>query len=253
MRPCLRSRRTSAEPRASRACTASLTRSPAIPARKCSYDAVESRASRRTRRFRSRYASRWKSRRAALRSTAANASDAADRRARSSANGPATRRRNQSLELYVEAREAGHLPPTTPPTSGTAITMPGTGQSARRSVRRRSGACPYGSESPFPDSGRAARKAGEYGKRTSPGRTAERAHVAARATDAGVPGATSPGPPPRIAFDVAARGSRSEEHTSELQSHSDLVCRLLLEKKKKTKPRPQHANNKNLPNNTHNE
>src|SRR5476649_1188003 len=33
-----------------------------------------------------------------------------------------------------------------------------------------------------------------------------------------------------------ARGSRhrSEEHTSELQSHSDLVCRLLLEKKKKT-------------------
>src|SRR5438034_7980270 len=29
--------------------------------------------------------------------------------------------------------------------------------------------------------------------------------------------------------------SRSEEHTSELQSHSDLVCRLLLEKKKKKK------------------
>src|SRR5260221_6561434 len=29
-------------------------------------------------------------------------------------------------------------------------------------------------------------------------------------------------------------GRRSEEHTSELQSHSDLVCRLLLEKKKKT-------------------
>src|SRR5260221_5020647 len=28
--------------------------------------------------------------------------------------------------------------------------------------------------------------------------------------------------------------SRSEEHTSELQSHSDLVCRLLLEKKKNT-------------------
>src|SRR5438034_3540833 len=28
---------------------------------------------------------------------------------------------------------------------------------------------------------------------------------------------------------------RSEEHTSELQSHSDLVCRLLLEKKKKSK------------------
>src|SRR5260221_6789750 len=28
---------------------------------------------------------------------------------------------------------------------------------------------------------------------------------------------------------------RSEEHTSELQSHSDLVCRLLLEKKKRMK------------------
>src|SRR5438132_13867314 len=33
----------------------------------------------------------------------------------------------------------------------------------------------------------------------------------------------------------AARGRRrrSEEHTSELQSHSELVCRLLLEKKKR--------------------
>src|SRR5260221_10512968 len=30
-------------------------------------------------------------------------------------------------------------------------------------------------------------------------------------------------------------GERSEEHTSELQSHSDLVCRLLLEKKKKNR------------------
>src|SRR5260221_10904117 len=32
---------------------------------------------------------------------------------------------------------------------------------------------------------------------------------------------------------IACRPWRSEEHTSELQSHSDLVCRLLLEKKKK--------------------
>src|SRR2546430_11273270 len=31
----------------------------------------------------------------------------------------------------------------------------------------------------------------------------------------------------------ADRASRSEEHTSELQSQSNLVCRLLLEKKKK--------------------
>src|SRR2546430_3051904 len=32
--------------------------------------------------------------------------------------------------------------------------------------------------------------------------------------------------------------NRSEEHTSELQSQSNLVCRLLLEKKKKKKCRP---------------
>src|SRR5437667_8225318 len=39
----------------------------------------------------------------------------------------------------------------------------------------------------------------------------------------------APGGPPR----GSAPGPRSEEHTSELQSHHDLVCRLLLEKKKK--------------------
>src|SRR5438034_11090958 len=40
-------------------------------------------------------------------------------------------------------------------------------------------------------------------------------------------------PAPHGRPDQRARaGSRSEEHTSELQSHSDLVCRLLLEKKK---------------------
>src|SRR5476649_2981694 len=52
---------------------------------------------------------------------------------------------------------------------------------------------------------------------------------------------------------VRAPGRRSEEHTSELQSHSDLVCRLLLEKKKnkqhiptntkKTHKKKQHNNN----------
>src|SRR5256886_3645291 len=36
-------------------------------------------------------------------------------------------------------------------------------------------------------------------------------------------------------FDAATGGAiRSEEHTSELQSQSNLVCRLLLEKKKQT-------------------
>src|SRR5438034_4484604 len=34
---------------------------------------------------------------------------------------------------------------------------------------------------------------------------------------------------------ISLLANRSEEHTSELQSHSDLVCRLLLEKKKKKK------------------
>src|SRR2546427_12995187 len=35
--------------------------------------------------------------------------------------------------------------------------------------------------------------------------------------------------------DAPSRLARSEEHTSELQSQSNLVCRLLLEKKKKNK------------------
>src|SRR5438105_12074160 len=37
-----------------------------------------------------------------------------------------------------------------------------------------------------------------------------------------------------LAQGSAADNRRSEEHTSELQSRVDLVCRLLLEKKKKT-------------------
>src|SRR5476649_3001267 len=47
---------------------------------------------------------------------------------------------------------------------------------------------------------------------------------------------------------------RSEEHTSELQSHSDLVCRLLLEKKKKnnTQQTTKHKKNKqHKPNKNH--
>src|SRR5215208_3758444 len=42
-----------------------------------------------------------------------------------------------------------------------------------------------------------------------------------------------------------ARPDRSEEHTSELQSRGHLVCRLLLEKKKKTQhpPHPQNKTN----------
>src|SRR5260370_30734975 len=51
-------------------------------------------------------------------------------------------------------------------------------------------------------------------------------------------------PRPRVSRDPAgdvrrpagSRETRSEEHTSELQSHLNLVCRLLLEKKKKPIP-----------------
>src|SRR5437016_10147391 len=39
-----------------------------------------------------------------------------------------------------------------------------------------------------------------------------------------------------VSFLAAELGGRSEEHTSELQSLTNLVCRLLLEKKKKKKP-----------------
>src|SRR5688572_32306384 len=41
---------------------------------------------------------------------------------------------------------------------------------------------------------------------------------------------------------IAAARSRSEEHTSELQSQSNLVCRLLLEKKKKNSTNVSNTN-----------
>src|SRR5438132_3331803 len=64
-------------------------------------------------------------------------------------------------------------------------------------------------------------------------RLRRRSSAAAGGTDR-----TDPGRPPCGARSAPRSrrgpwpGSRSEEHTSELQSHSDLVCRLLLEKKK---------------------
>src|SRR2546430_6920943 len=44
-----------------------------------------------------------------------------------------------------------------------------------------------------------------------------------------------------IATDLGVPPSRSEEHTSELQSQSNLVCRLLLEKKKSHQRRVHDA------------
>src|SRR2546428_981688 len=43
---------------------------------------------------------------------------------------------------------------------------------------------------------------------------------------------------------AAFNDGRSEEHTSELQSRSDLVCRLLLEKKKKKKEKKDDTRKK---------
>src|SRR5438034_2585800 len=58
-------------------------------------------------------------------------------------------------------------------------------------------------------------------------RALEPAQEIERVPDGRVVGLPKPGPQRR-----ELRGNmRSEEHTSELQSHSDLVCRLLLEKK----------------------
>src|SRR6478752_9931824 len=61
-----------------------------------------------------------------------------------------------------------------------------------------------------------------------------------RSPRGGLPGADHPGEVRRPG------GERSEEHTSELQSRLHLVCRLLLEKKKKqteqTLPKKKHKN-----------
>src|SRR2546427_8757966 len=74
----------------------------------------------------------------------------------------------------------------------------------------------------------------EAGRGLHPGRTEERDH---RRPDPGVVRAVHrlrrhQDPALRIR-EVPGRRCRSEEHTSELQSQSNLVCRLLLEKKKK--------------------
>src|SRR5260370_29424125 len=50
------------------------------------------------------------------------------------------------------------------------------------------------------------------------------------------------GSPPAGNPSAASRLQRSEEHTSELQSHLNLVCRLLLEKKKHTSELQSHLN-----------
>src|SRR5256885_3860648 len=55
------------------------------------------------------------------------------------------------------------------------------------------------------------------------------------------PGAAPPDPAGQ-----RKRPLRSEEHTSELQSPCNLVCRLLLEKKKRRITRPEHVLQRNV-------
>src|SRR2546426_6157011 len=81
---------------------------------------------------------------------------------------------------------------------------------------------------------------GAPGGRTSVNRATGRArssgrewtHAAQRAIPVASP-ATAQGATARSARQPRRSGARSEEHTSELQSPCNLVCRLLLEKKKK--------------------
>src|SRR3989454_1607146 len=67
-----------------------------------------------------------------------------------------------------------------------------------------------------------------------PGQTT--AHDGRRPAVDGAPGPNDAGTAHRrLAHHAIRLGTRSEEHTSELQSPCNLVCRLLLEKKKKKK------------------
>src|SRR2546426_5070697 len=55
----------------------------------------------------------------------------------------------------------------------------------------------------------------------------------------------------RVRNKIVNKSRRSEEHTSELQSPCNLVCRLLLEKKKKRYKQPREKNKENVPNLMH--
>src|SRR5690606_40417231 len=82
---------------------------------------------------------------------------------------------------------------------------------------------------------------GPAGRRGAPGAAPPRAGAGARAAPPAAvlrPAAAGPAPagpmrPPTCGAGKGAPAPRSEEHTSELQSRENLVCRLLLEKKKR--------------------
>src|SRR2546427_3312522 len=74
-----------------------------------------------------------------------------------------------------------------------------------------------------------------------PWRSWERASMASRRSWVRIPSA------PPILTSAPILVKRSEEHTSELQSQSNLVCRLLLEKKKKHQRAPFELRYEPLP------
>src|SRR2546426_6404383 len=83
--------------------------------------------------------------------------------------------------------------------------------------------------------------------RSPPGRVAfvvPRRALALQGCGAERPGWQAPGHPERNQCGRGQQQCRSEEHTSELQSPCNLVCRLLLEKKKKTCNRSLNQMNK---------
>src|SRR5438034_3429621 len=70
-------------------------------------------------------------------------------------------------------------------------------------------------------------EAGVYSNGKFPGRTTYREYLESSKASGEDHGPFTP----YLQGALVALEARSEEHTSELQSHSDLVCRLLLEKK----------------------
>src|SRR5690554_4007346 len=97
---------------------------------------------------------------------------------------------------------------------------------------------PPGTRPPAPAAGRSRSGGATTARPPAPGRgVPPRAHGAVRDVGAGrAPNPTdraAAGRPPPCVGETPPRPPRSEEHTSELQSRPHLVCRLLLEKKKK--------------------
>src|SRR5206468_10264496 len=77
------------------------------------------------------------------------------------------------------------------------------------------------------EDGRGPRPEGAVGQQDQAGLRVGRGNPAEHLDAAGEPGRTIPGQDDVLGAAEDERAARSEEHTSELQSRSDLVCRLL--------------------------